>query len=119
MFRTIFENTVDAPAFERAIVESLPDEKLIKSLEGKVKQSERELKRITKELDKLLDLALSGALQKETIRGKEETLLAAKTKAAEELEETRDKLRSMPDLARVKEEAEAIRRHLLEHFSGP
>jgi site-specific DNA recombinase len=118
VFRTIFENTVDAPAFEQAISESLPDENLIKTLEAKVKAGEKELKRIDRELDKLVDLALSGTLQKDTIRTKEQSLLQAKAKATKELEENRAKQRSMPDLNRVRQEAEQIRRQLLEHFSG-
>lgn len=118
VFRTIFENTVDAPAFERAIAESLPDEEMVKSLEAEVKAKEKELKRIGKELDTLVDLALSGTLSKETIKSKEQTLLKAKEEVVEELEDTRAKLRAMPDLEQVKREAEAIRRQLLEQFSG-
>ena len=118
VFRTIFENTVDAPAFEQAISESLPDEKLIKSLEKKVKQGEKELKRLGKELDKLVDAVVSGTLEKDTIKSKEQSLLQAKAKATEELEGNRFKLRSMPDLDRVKRESEMIRQQLLEHFSS-
>ncbi len=122
VFRTIFENVADVPAFEKAISESLPDEKLLKSLEAKVKAGEKELKRIERELGKLVDAVLSGPLQseifKESVRSKEKSLIEAKAKATEELEEARAKLRSMPDLERVRREAEAVRRRLLEHFSG-
>lgn len=118
IFRTIFENTVDAPAFERAIAESLPDERLIKSLEEQVKAKEKELKRIGKELDTLVDAVLSGTLAKETIRGREQTLLKAKEEVVEELEDTRAKLRSMPDLDEAKAEAERVRRQLLEHYGS-
>lgn len=118
VFQTIFENTVDAPAFERAISESLPDEKLINSLQNKIQAGEKELKGIDKELSKLVDLALSGTLKKETIRDKEEALLEAKKKATDELEANRDKLHALPDVQQVKREAERIRRRLLERFSG-
>ncbi|MDV2503798.1 MAG: recombinase family protein [bacterium] len=118
VFRTIFENTVDAPAFERAIAESLPDERLIKSLEKQVKAMEKELKRIGKELDTLVDLALSGTLAKGTIRGREQSLLKAKEEVVEELEATREKLRSMPDLDEAKAEAYRVRRQLLEHYGS-
>ncbi len=74
IFRTIFENTVDAPAFERAIKDSLPDENLILSLEKQVKAREKELKRTEKELDKLVNLALEGTLKKETIHEREKAL---------------------------------------------
>jgi len=118
VFQTIFENTVDAPTFEKAISESLPDEKLINSLQNKIQAGEKELKRIDKELDKLVELALSGTLGKETIRKKEKSLLEAKIITSEELEANRDKLRSLPDIQQVKQEAEKIRRQLLERFSG-
>ena len=118
IFRTIFENTVDAPAFERAIKDSLPDESLIMSLEEQVKASEKELKRTKKELDKLVNLALEGTLKKETIQEREKALYEVRGKASEELENTRARMASIPNLARVKQEAEQIRRQLLEHFSG-
>ncbi len=118
IFRTIFENTVDAPAFERAIKDSLPDESLILSLEKQVKAREKELKRTEKELDKLVNLALEGTLKKETIQEREKALYEVRGKASEELEGLKDRTASMPDLARVKQEAKQIRRQLLEHFSG-
>ncbi len=62
-------NTVDAPAFEQAIAESLPDEKMVKGLENEIKAGEQELKRIEQELDKLVDMALNRVLKKEKQRG--------------------------------------------------
>ncbi len=118
VFRTIFENTVDQPAFEQAIAESLPDEKLVKSLEKQIIQGGKEVKRIDKELDKLVDIALAGTLKKETIKSKEESLLEAKATVREELEENKSRLRLMPDPSKVRQEAEVIRRQLLEHFSS-
>jgi hypothetical protein len=118
VFKTIFENIVDIPAFEQAISESLPDEKLIKSLEKQVKAGEKELKRIEKDLDKLVDLALSGTLEKGTIKNKEKSLYETKAKVTEELEEDQARLKAMPDIDQVKEEGEQIRRQLLEHFSS-
>ncbi|MCK9229126.1 MAG: recombinase family protein [Syntrophales bacterium] len=119
VFRTIFENIADVPSFERAIADSLPDENHIRLLEKNIKTGEKELKRIHRELDKLVDLALAGTLAKETIRAKEQALLQAKTKVAEELDGNRDQLRSLPDIEQVKREAETIRRQLLEDYSGP
>jgi CO dehydrogenase/acetyl-CoA synthase alpha subunit len=87
------------------------------TLKSKVKKGEKELKRIDKELDKLIDAVLTGTLQKDTIMEKEQSLLQTGTRAAEELEETRSRLRSLPDLAQVKQEAEGIQRQPLEQFS--
>lgn len=118
VFQTIFENVVDVPSFERAIKDSLPDETLILSLGKRAKACEKELKGMEKELDKLVNLALEGTLKKETIQEREKALYEARGKASEELENLKDRIASMPDLSRVKQESEQIRRQLLEHFSG-
>jgi hypothetical protein len=118
VFRTIFENTVDVPAFEQAIQESLPDESFINSLEKQIKAEEKELTRIEKELDKFVDAVVSGTLKKDTVKKKEKSLTETKSKVTSELQEHRAKLRSMPDVQKVKAEAEQIRRQLLEHFSS-
>jgi hypothetical protein len=118
VFQTIFENIGDAPAFEQAIAESLPDEKLIKSLQDKITQSEMEIKRIEKDLDKLVDLALSGTLEKARIKAKETTLLQSKAGFEDELHEAMVRLNSMPDPEKVKMDAERIRRQLLTHFNS-
>ncbi|MEX1011054.1 MAG: recombinase family protein [Balneolaceae bacterium] len=118
VFRTIFENMADVPSFEKAISQSLPDEKLIKGLNKKIKAGEKDLKKLNRELDKLVDLAMSGTLKKETIREKEQSLLKAKTQTVEELEETRSILNDLPDPESVKQEADQIRRELLHKYSG-
>ncbi len=118
VFKTIFENIHDEPAFQKAIAQSLPDENLIRNMQEKEKAGERGLKRIDKELDKLVELALRGTLKKQTITAKETSLLASRQTVSAELDELRIKLRSMPDLQRVKQEAETIRRQLLQRFSG-
>jgi hypothetical protein len=74
----------------------------------KVKAGEKDLKRIGKELDKLVDAVLSGTLEKDTIKNEEKSLVDAKVKASEELEEHRARVRSMPDIERVKAEAEQM-----------
>jgi len=118
VFETIFENIADIPSFERAISESLPDEKLIQGLELKIKKDEKELKAISRELDKLVDMALAGTLNRETIKNKEQELIQAKEKTAERLETNTCKLRSMPDVSKIRKEADVVRRELLERFSG-
>jgi site-specific DNA recombinase len=119
VFRTIFENTVDAPAFEKAIAESLPDEKQIKSLHEEIHKGEKELRRINKELEKLVEAYLSQILKKETIKSKENSLLESRDKIQSMLDENRARLRSMPDLNEMKQKTEIIRRQLMEHYGSP
>ncbi|MBA7547168.1 hypothetical protein ES705_39570 [subsurface metagenome] len=90
VFMTIFENIADVTSFERAIAESLPDERMVHDLEQKIKTGEKQLKTISRELDKLINLALSGTLTKVTIQGKEQSLIEAKTKIEETLQADRD-----------------------------
>ena len=42
----------DEPAFQKAVKDSVPDEKHIQSLKREIAKKEKELKRIEKELDK-------------------------------------------------------------------
>jgi len=118
VFSTIFENIVDVPSFEQAISESLPDEKMINDLELEIKSCEKELKRVTHELDKLVGMALAGTLNRETIKSKELELIQVKADLTERLETARFKLRSMPDVNKIRKEAGEIRRELLQKFSG-
>ncbi|EIM65489.1 recombinase family protein [Desulfobacter postgatei] len=118
VFETIFENIMDAPAFEKAIQESLPDEQMIESLKSEIKDGEKGLKRINKELDRLVDAVLSGVLEKDTIKSKEQSLLQTRKRITEDLEQKRDQLNSMPDLDKIKLDSQIIRRKLLEEYSG-
>jgi hypothetical protein len=43
VFSTIFENVSDEPGFERAIKESLPDEKHFNELQDKIKRKDQKL----------------------------------------------------------------------------
>jgi site-specific DNA recombinase len=118
VFETVFQNISDVPSFEQAIADSLPDENLVKTLQDKVKTGQKELKRIEKELDKLIDLALSGALEKDTIRAREQELLRSKEKVTEELTNDKSKLDSIPKIEAVKREADDIRRELLMKYQS-
>lgn len=118
VFDTIFENIVDVPSFERVIAENMPDKKMISDLEMKIKTDGKELKRITKELDKLVELALSVTLSIDTIKGKELELVQAKTKLEDVIQTSTNQLRSLPDVGAMKQEVDNVRRQLLEQFSG-
>jgi site-specific DNA recombinase len=117
VFETIFENIWDVPGFERAIADSMPDERLINELKSKITDSEQELKRISKELNKLVKLVLAGDLKGETIKSTETELLNKRTQTEEELNKTTIRLKSLPDIEEVKRQADTIRRQLLERYS--
>jgi site-specific DNA recombinase len=116
VFETIFENVIDEPSFQKAIAESMPDENMIVELELKIKDSEKELKRIQKELNKLVDLALSGTLSKDTIQAKEKELITTRDQFQDILDNSTNKLKSLPDVDSIKHEADTIRRQLLLKF---
>ena len=79
VFSTIFENVVDVPSFKKAIAESLPDEKMISDLKRKIEVTEKRLKSVQHDLDKLVQVVISGTLTKETISKREKELIEAKT----------------------------------------
>jgi hypothetical protein len=103
IFETIFENFVDEPNFEKAISESMPDKKMITELELKIKDSEKELKQNRKELDKLVDLALTGTLAKDTIHSKKEELIKKSNIIKSQLKNDTDILNSLPDVNSIKQ----------------
>jgi hypothetical protein len=118
VFDTIFESFVDVPNFEKAIAESLPDEKMIKDLESDIKANQKKLKYVSKELEKLVDLALSGTLSKATIHKKEQELIQSRDKLTEQIQADESRLNSLPYIDQVREEAYLIRRELLEHYGS-
>ena len=118
VFETIFENIVDVPNFERAIKDSMPDQKMITNLKNKIKEGEKRLKRIQKDLDSLVESVLNKTLSAETISKKEQELLYAKSAVNEQLEKDKLHLKSLPDIDDVRKEAGNIRRQLLIRYSG-
>lgn len=118
VFRTIFENVRDEAGFEKAIAESLPDDKMIMSLQKDIAKDEGALKRIDRELEKLVNLALKGTLKQETIQKKESDLYKAKEEITDRLEKQRQKLKSLPDADEIRGDAEKIRYALSDYFQS-
>jgi site-specific DNA recombinase len=116
VFETIFENFGDVLSFEKAIAESMPDKKMVDELELKIKNSDKELKRINRELNKLVEIALHGTLKHQTIQATEAKLLEEKMKFTDALNADTDLLNSLPKHDIVKAEAEIIRRTLLKKY---
>lgn len=104
----IIESIVDEPSFEKAISESMQDEKMLLNLKQEINTHEKALKSVIKELDKLVKIALTGTLAKETIKARNRLILL-KEKALERLKANRDKFRSVPDINEIREEAKTIR----------
>ena len=118
VFSTIFENIVDIPSFEKAIAESLPDEKMIADLKRRIEANEKRLSSVQHGLDRLVQAVISGTLTKDTISKKEKELIEAKTELEITLQLDRTQLSTLPDIEAVKSEAKKIRRQLLEYYSG-
>lgn len=118
VFETIFENIIDVPSFERAIANSLPDINMVDGLKLKIENGKKELIKIQKELDKLVKAVIEETLSKETIKGKEDELYKAKKRFTDEVNESTQQLKSLPDVNVVKKEADTIRRKLLKHLGS-
>jgi len=87
-------------------------------LESKIIDNKKNLKSAKKELDKLVDLSLSGTLIKSTIHSKEQELTQSKEKPTDQILTDESRLNSLPDIDEVKNQAYEIRRKLLAKFSG-
>lgn len=118
VMRTIFENFVDVPSFEKAISDSLPDDKLISDLHEKIQMQEKEINKVSLELEKLVNLALDGTLRADTIKKKEKELLEKQNTLQTSLHEDLLHLQSLPDIETMKSDANTVRRELLEKYSG-
>jgi hypothetical protein len=118
VFATIFENFVDAPSFERAIAESLPDVQMTKGIESHIANNTKRLKKIERDLHKLVALAVAGTLTHDTIQGRERELLQAKATCEADIKKDQLFLASLPDVADVKREAARIRKMLLKQYAS-
>ena len=69
-------------------------------------------------MDKLVEIVLAGTLSKETIYSKEQQLIQDKKLVNEALQNDSLQLNSLPDANSMKQEADIIRRQLLEQYGG-
>jgi site-specific DNA recombinase len=118
VFTKILENTVDEVGFQNAIKDSLPDKKHIVSLKRRIADNEKALKKIENDLDKLVEIAISGTLKKETIQDREKGLYEAKAQLTEEIERDKQRLRFLPSVDQIEKQAEFVRRNLMLHFGS-
>ncbi len=118
VFQAIFENFVDVPNFEKAIAESLPDPTTKTDIELRIAKNRKRINKLDKDLDDLVNLALSGTLTRETIQKKETELIHAKSICIDEISNDQRFLQSLPDIEQVKEEANSVRRLLLDYFGS-
>ena len=96
---------MDEPSFEKAISESMQDEKMLLNLKQEINTHEKALKSVIKELDKLVKIALTGTLAKETIKARNRLILL-KEKALERLGKIKE----------LKEKRLTIK-EIIEHFN--
>jgi site-specific DNA recombinase len=118
VFETIRENIMDVPSFEQSITDSIPDDTMRKELDLNIKSEERELKRITKELDLLVESVLNKTLTPDTIKKKESELLKQQAVVSETLESHKLQFNNLPDPNVVKQEANYLRNQLMEYASS-
>ena len=118
VFKTIFENTVDEVGFERAIQNTFPSDKEIKELRDKITHDEKDLRKIEKEIDKLIDTVLAGVFDKAAINKRQKELLKQKEILTENIDINNSKLNNLPNPDLVKKEARVMRRMLQHYFQS-
>jgi len=118
VFETIFENFVDEPSFNKAIADSLPDDRLKKEIEDRIEANEKKLVQVNKDLKKLVQAVIDGTLSSDTIKGREQDLLRQKANLESHVKADQVTIQLMPNLEEVQQEASTIRRRLLERYSG-
>ncbi len=118
VFKTILENAYDEVGFQEAIKDSLPDQGHIESLKGGIAKNKKRLKQVKNDLGKLVDLALQGTLQEETIKEREKSLYEAKSSLTKEIERDEERLRSIPNPEDVQRQASRMRTALMDYFGS-
>lgn len=118
VFKILFDNVYDKPAFEEAIKKELPDADYILDLENTISSRGNELKKIEKDLNKLIDAVLTGLLDKDVVKQRQNELLDRKDSLEKAIENAKDKLNSLPKLDEVKSRANYIRKELLYYFGS-
>jgi hypothetical protein len=115
---TIFENIFDVPSFEAAIAASMPDQQKVDDINAQIKSTEKQLDTTSRDLEKLINLAMSGTLSPDTIRTREQAMIKTQQQLTATLAELNVILKCMPDTMQMKAEADTVRRQLLERYSG-
>lgn len=118
VFKTIFENIYDEPAFDKAIQDALPDTEMIKSLNRRIKDNQKVIKSIDSKLEKLVDAVMEGTLKRDTIQKREDALYKQMDAVRNELEKDKARLRFLPDIDKVHEQAKYIRLGLMDYFGS-
>lgn len=118
VFETILENVIDVPSFERAIAKSLPDSVMRGKLEKQFRHSGKMYVKTVKELDKLTVKVSRGIISDETAHNTEQNLLSDKKRYKEDMDKFEASLNSLPPKEEVLQNADRIRRKLLEKYGG-
>ena len=118
VFDLIFETVGDTPGFRAAIRNSLPDENMIKDLKTKLANDQKALKKVNRDLDKLIDFALKGILNENVIKSRQDELLNSKGLLESNVKHYQDKLNTLPDLEQAEADAEKIRQKLKKKFKS-
>jgi hypothetical protein len=118
VFRKIFQNTIDEVGFSKAIRDAVPSPEHIEAMKANIVKNEERLRKVEKDLNNLVDLAMNGTLRKETIEKKEGELYEAKAKLHEEIERDKQTLNSLPSVEQLEQESEFLRAKLMMFFQS-
>jgi site-specific DNA recombinase len=118
VFKIIFDNFYDEIGYQEAIKDAFPDEKVIKNLKDRIKKNERELKKVDRKINNLLEAVSEKLLKGETIKDKETELLEIKSNILTELENDKQRLNLMPTSELVQLKGEHIRATFKGYFAS-
>jgi site-specific DNA recombinase len=118
VFTTIFENIYDEVGFNKAIAENMPDAKMINELKSSIELREKKLRKVEKDLDKLIKAFLDGVFTEDEIVKTKSRLMGNKKLLESDLEHLRSKFDLMPNIDQVTMKAEKIRLGLLDYFGN-
>jgi len=118
VFKTIFDDTFDEVGFNSAIKDTFPTTKEVDKLKADISRDEKALKKVNKDLETLIDLALAKTLKVETIREREADLQNRKDTLTESIKIDNSKLEKLPTTEEVEHQAGVMRLAMMDHFKS-
>jgi len=104
--------------YREAVKDAMPNQESVDSMQQGLKSQKAELKQIDKQLEKLVDLALEGALRKSTLQQRGEQLLGLRAELESSILDTERKLSRLPTQDELEKDAKCLKLTLQTHFAS-
>jgi hypothetical protein len=114
----LFNTFSDEKGLEAAMKPFLADETYIKKMENELRLKRIKYDEVNTELDQLVEIVLTGKLEKETIKKKETQLLALKKILEPDIDQLEFRLKQIPSKNKAEKEFQLLQSHMRSYYSS-